>query len=196
MSSYTYEHEKVLLLDVANGNEAAFVVIYNKYKDSIYYAATKLTQSSSLAEEIIQNVFLKLWIRREKLSEIENLRAYLHTMAENLIYDAVKKQQREKIVGKFESEEMVDLTPFALLEQKDYDNILKSAVDRLPPKQKETYLLIKEQSLKRAEAAAILNVSPETVKWNLDQAMRSIRAHCLKQMGVTIGIISILKIYF
>lgn len=68
------------------------------------------------------------------------------------------------------------------MQEKEFKNILDQAIVRLPEKQQATYRLIKEQNLKRDQAAAELNVSPETVKWNLDQAMRSIRAYCLAHL--------------
>lgn len=196
MSDHQPYEEKELLVRIADGDEEAFTLVYNRYKDAIYYTAQKMTSSTVLAEEVIQDVFLKFWIRREKAPGIENIKAYLHTMAENLIFDAVRKQQKEQHFKTTQNEEAFSATPAILLEQKDYALILQNAVNRLPPKQRETYRLIKEQGLKRDQVAGLLKVSPETVKWNLDQAMRSIRAHCLRQLGVSAGIFALLKIYF
>ncbi|HSC38527.1 MAG TPA: sigma factor-like helix-turn-helix DNA-binding protein, partial [Chitinophagaceae bacterium] len=75
----------------------------------------------------------------------------------------------------------VEGTDHSLLE-KQYESILRAAVGHLPEKQRQTYRLIKQQGLKREEAARELAVSPETVKYNLEQAMRSIRAYCLAQL--------------
>jgi RNA polymerase sigma-70 factor (ECF subfamily) len=181
--------EQELLLRISKGEEAAFTVIYNRYKDAVYYTASKMTGSYIIAEEVVQDLFLKFWIKREKAIDIVSVKAYLHTMAENLVFDAVKKQEREQKYRVDGEEQTVSATPAVLLEHKDYEIILKKAINRLPLKQRETYKLIKERGLKRNEAAAELNVSPETIKWNLDQAMRSIRANCLLQLGMNSGIV-------
>lgn len=188
-------NEKELLIAVSRGDETAFAVIYNHFKDSIYHTAKKITSSSISAEETVQDVFLKFWIRRENAPEIDNVKAYLHKVAENLIYDAAKRLQKIQSLPEL-IEDTVSATPAILLEHKDFESILQNAISKLSPKQRETYILIKQQGLKRQEAAQVLKVSPETVKYNLEHAMRNIRANCLRELGVSAGILALLNFYF
>jgi RNA polymerase sigma-70 factor (family 1) len=174
-----------LLLKIQNGEEDGFVQLFDLYRPKIYTTALRITKDEWVAEEILQDTFVKIWIGRETLGKIENFEAWLYTIARNITYNALKRMQRDK--GNLDRLTQDSVTLFYPeadyhLQSKEFQQILENAIERLPPKQKITYQLIKEQNLKRDQAATQLNVSPETVKWNLDQAMRSIRAYCVSQM--------------
>jgi RNA polymerase sigma-70 factor (ECF subfamily) len=70
----------------------------------------------------------------------------------------------------------------AILMDKDYERILNEAVDRLPPQQKQVYILSKQEDLKRDDVAVRMNLSPDTVKAHLAQAMRTVRAYCMARI--------------
>lgn len=185
--------DKELLEKLAGGEETVFSILFERYRDPIYSTALHVSGSASLAEEIVQDVFLDLWLQRKNAASITYLSAYLNRMAGNKIYDALKQQQRQRALQQTIDPEDDHYTPAALLENKDYDAILTRAIARLPEKQRLTYNLIKQQGLSRKEAATALNVSPETVKYNLDQSLRSIRAYCLSQIHVSMTILVVLK---
>jgi RNA polymerase sigma-70 factor (family 1) len=197
MSTGKLTHERALLLRVADGDEQSFITIFDHYQPNIYHTAFRLTGDQWVAEEIVQDVFLKVWLKRETLPEIEVFCAWLYTIAQNQALSALKqlKFKRENITswdGQAPSAwEEANLD----LEEKEFRKLIQEAVNRLTPKQRETYVLIKEQGYKRNEAAAILQVSPETIKWNLDQAMQNIRAYCLPRMGQSYAIVMSLVIF-
>jgi RNA polymerase sigma factor (sigma-70 family) len=185
--------DRELLEKLAGGEGSVFSIIFERYRDPIYSTALHVTGSASLAEEIVQDVFLDLWLQRRTASSITYLPAYLNRMAGNKIYDALKQQQRQRDLQQTIDPEDDHYTPAVLLENKDYDAILTRAIARLPEKQRLTYNLIKQQGLSRKEAATELGVSPETVKYNLEQSLRSIRAYCLSQIHVSMTILVVLK---
>lgn len=174
-----------LLQEVASGNEAAFGQLFDHYRSNIYTTVLRMTGNEQIAEEILQDCFLKVWTKREQLPSLNNFGGWLFTIAANMTYNAIKSLKREMINSRkfllniyndhFEQADDVLL-------KKEFNSLLLTAIDRLPEKQRQTYKLIKEQGLPRNEAAKILNVSPETVKWNLDQAMRSIRAFFIQHL--------------
>ncbi|MCD0486833.1 RNA polymerase sigma factor [Pedobacter sp. MC2016-14] len=173
---------KELLQKVAAGDEYAFAQLFDLYRPNIYSTALRLTGEVFIAEEIAQDAFLKVWLNRLTLPDIVNFDGWLYTIAKNLTFNAIKGLQQEKK----KRLEMVQESLTAhypqtdhLVQEKQFNAILEQAIARLPPKQKQTYLLIKKQEMKREEVAAELQVSAETVKWNLEQAMKSIRAFCL-----------------
>lgn len=179
-------HEKKLLDLVSKGDEAAFNELFELYYASVYTAAVKLLHSTTAAEEVVQDVFLDVWMQRHKLPQIENFPAWLNRVSRNIIFTAFNRSI------KYKYEEL----PEEVIIEVDGDNIeryreiLKEAVQRLPAKQKETYILIKEEGRKRSEVAEMLNVSQETVKYNLDEAMRKIRGYCLvrvKYLGIVMA---------
>lgn len=176
---------KELLLQVRQGDETAFTALFDLYRPRIYTTALRITKDEWSAEEILQDTFVKIWKNRETLGDIGNFEGWLYTIARNITFNELKRIEREKSnYNRMVKDTVAEAGQGADTEMhtKEFQLLLHQAVARLPEKQKVTYQLIKEQQLKREEAATLLQVSPETVKWNLDQAMRSIRAYCMMRM--------------
>ncbi|WP_437918080.1 RNA polymerase sigma factor [Sphingobacterium sp. LRF_L2] len=183
--SMVKEISNVVLKQVGDGDESAFKSLFDTYRPNIYTTALRVTNNEWMAEDIVQDTFVKVWINRHLLHSLDNFEAWLYVLAKNITLNIIKKQDSYKAYAQEEARAaLIRVYPEAdyLVQDKEFQRMLQEAVDRLPPKQKETYRLIREQYLKRDEAANILHVSPETVKWNLDQAMKSIRAYCLANM--------------
>jgi RNA polymerase sigma-70 factor (family 1) len=174
----TKESLQRLLLNIANGDEKAFRQIFDYYSSKIYHFALKLTHSTVLAEEIVQEIFLKIWNNREKLSEVEFFPAYLYTIARNHAFNVLKRIAIEananaKLVAKLplhhsETEEGIICG--------DYESHLDRIVNSLPPQQKKVYSLCHGEGLKYEEAAERLNISRLTVKTHMQSALRTIKS--------------------
>jgi RNA polymerase sigma-70 factor (ECF subfamily) len=174
-----------ILMRVAEGDEVAFKVLFDTYRPNIYTTALRVTNNEWMAEDIVQDTFVKVWIHRQRIPEIANFETWLYVLSKNIALDIIKKKAHYKTYSQEEAKNaLLRVYPEAdyLTQDKDFKRLLDEAIGRLPTKQKETYRLIREQYLKREEAAEILQVSPETVKSNLDQAMKSIRAYCTAHM--------------
>jgi RNA polymerase sigma factor, sigma-70 family len=185
LNSDDLKGETELLKLISQGDEKAFAGLFNHYRPIIFTTVLRLTDSISISEEIVQDVFLKAWLKRNELPSIRNMGGWLYTIASNLTYNALQKNAREKskliLMNKYPDSANF-YTNEDLLVNKEFETILKQAVDKLPAKQRQSYRLIKEDGLKRNEAAAQMNVSPETVKANLDAAMKKIRAYILSRI--------------
>lgn len=182
-TNQTYD-EKALLLRIAKGDETAFEELMRVHHVGVYHAVYRLSGDRWMAEEVVQDLFLKVWLKRTTLPEVVHFRAWLNTIAENMALNAIKQSLRKKNdvkswVADFYTE--VNAGDAASGENHLAD-ILQEAVQRLSPRQRETYILIKEQGYKREEAALRMNVSAETVKTHLEQAMRNIRAYCISRI--------------
>jgi RNA polymerase sigma-70 factor (family 1) len=174
-----------LLKNVSAGDEIAFSRLFDRYRPNIYTTALRLTNDTSIAEEILQDVFLKVWLNREKLPEIQNFGGWIYKIGKNITYNSIRNSQKERnqlLQLMQESLEAQYKETDHLAQEREFNAILQKAIDRLPARQKQTYILIKQMSKKREEVAAELQVSPETVKSNLEQAMKSIRAFCLAHL--------------
>lgn len=182
--------EKELLDLVAKGDEYAFSKLFEHYRNRIYSIAFKLTQSTSVAEEIVQDVFLKIWIKRVDLIEIQNFSAYLFIVARNDVYRVLKKTAKSyKMVLLTDNDQLFSHNNSEnYIMDKEYDSLLQKAVNQLPKQQKQVYTLMKEQGLKREEAADYLDLQPETVKFHLAQAMKNIRSFCAIHLDVLTGV--------
>jgi RNA polymerase sigma-70 factor (ECF subfamily) len=182
-------NERELLALVAEGDEPAFTGLFRLYRDRIYSIAFRLTHSSTLSEEIVQDIFLTIWIKRARLIEIENFSAYLFIVTRNEAYRALKHIARSYKAGSIAREAQSpgynDTENYIL--GKEYNSLLQNAIDRLPNQQKQVYQLIKEQKLKREEVADLLHLQPETVKFHLAQAMKNIRSFCAPYLGLFLG---------
>lgn len=176
--------EKELILRFSEGDNLAFEEIFHIYRNRIYVIALRMTGKPATAEEIVQDVFLKVWLKRQALPEVTHFRAWLFTVARNHIFTEMKRLAREQGMEM----QLRQLEPVHYEQtdvnvcNKDYDRILRKAVERLPPQQVRIYKLSKEEGLPRNEIADRLHLSPETVKVHLANAMRSIRAYCLAQI--------------
>lgn len=170
---------KPLLIRISEDDESAFRDIYTIYAPKVYTFALKLTASAASAEEMVQEVFLKIWVHRKGLPSVTYFPSYLYTVSRNLGFNMLKRlavEQRAKAVfaqnlapAKNETEEAVIF--------EDYKYILARAVELLPPQQKLVYGLCHLEGLKYNEAAKKLRISPLTVKSHMQQAIRAIKKH-------------------
>ncbi|OQP40075.1 hypothetical protein A4H97_17840 [Niastella yeongjuensis] len=190
--------ENVLLQATAEGDEKAFSEIFNHYRNKIYSFACRLTGSTDVADEILLDVFLRVWMKREELPEIKLFQAWLFTITRNRVFSTLKQMAlRKEAENSFEKGNnlLLESTPHDFLLDKEYQDVLQKAVAQLPPQQKKVYMLIKEYGMKREEAAQELNLSPETVKHYLSEAMYSVRTYCLAHLGVYATLLIIKDLY-
>ena len=169
----------------------AFTRLFDYYRNRIYSIVFKITRSTTISEEIVQDVFLKIWLRRDRLIEIENFNAYLFVVTRNHVYKALKQIAKNYELTAFTEKDQLagDNDSADLVMEKEYSSLLRKAIDRLPNQQKKVYQYIKEKGLKREEAAGLLHLSPETVKYHLAEAMKNIRNFCMLRLDMFIGFI-------
>lgn len=191
-------NEQELIRLIALNDERAFAQLFAHYRNKIYTVALKLTHSTTVAEEIVEDVFLKIWLRRSSLSEIENFSAYLYVIARNETYKILKQIAKNyKIVLLTENNTSpVHNNSEDYLISKQLISLLQKAIDRLPSQQKQVYQLMKEGDLKRGEVAELLKIQPETVKFHLAQAMKNIRTYCMLHLNCSVGLMFLLCYLF
>ena len=177
-------NEKNLLLRVSQDDALAFTLLFNQYKDKVYTIAFKLTGCAFTSEEAVQDIFMKLWMKRKDLSGVEYFTAWFNTIIRNYLFSLLKsqaaRQSREiAFVNKLPS--FHNNTDQTIL-LKETETLLEKALYTLPPQQNKVYRLIKERGMKKEEVASQLNLSTETVKAHLSKAIKTIRAYCLAHM--------------
>ncbi|UYQ91141.1 RNA polymerase sigma-70 factor [Chitinophaga horti] len=167
---------------LAAGEEPAFLEFFHTYSHHIYNVAFLMTKSTTLAEDMVQEVFLKIWLQRAQLAQVENLKAYLYVCARRHILNELRKKSASReFTGALHAyfSETADNPEQALL-RKESRGVLHEAIDRLPDRQRLIYRLSKENGLKQEEIAHQLNISQHTVRNHLAQALVNIR-HFLEQ---------------
>lgn len=171
--------EQEILREIASGNEKAFRQLFGRYWDNIYGIAFALTKSSGLAEEMVQDVFVKIWLKRMQLTTVICFEAYLYTIARNHIFNTLRKKVREVPF----TEELIQYlsahahSPEQQLLLKESEMLISKAVAQLPPRQYLIYQLSRQQGLSQEEIARRLKISVNTVKSHMNKALHAIRSY-------------------
>lgn len=175
-TSSTY-NEKELLLKVAEGDEAAFRQLFLHWHQLLAGYILRITESRELTEEIVQDVFMNIWMVRETMPEINNFKHFLLVVSRNQAFDVLKKQLKEQELKRaWEKENKPQ--PWLASTNNDAEtsrlSLIEQAIDNLPPRRKEVYLLSRHERLTYQEVADRLGISRESVKTHLKLATRSI----------------------
>lgn len=177
---------------MAAGNESAFSRLFHLYRDKLYSFIFILSSSSQLAEDTVQEVFLKIWQKRADAINIREFDAYVFRMAHNHAVTALKRMARETHIldeiGHLSSDSE-DFMP--VFEKKEAHFAVRRAINNLPEKQKQVFLLSRDYGLKQAEISRILNITVPTVKSHITQAMHAIKKQC-KNLYPVIKIVLVL----
>ena len=182
-------NEKDLLVRVAEGDAVAFRQLFDHYRNKIYSLGMYLTRSEVQAEEIVQDVFLKVWEKRTELSGIQYFNGWLRTVAKNTCSNylrdlAVEKLAMSRLLDKAEA---TTASAESSVIEKEYRQIVEEAIQRLPPQQKKVYILSRQTGKKQEEIARELNISLYTVKEYLKLAQRSVRQHITNKIDLLVA---------
>ncbi|SEW54232.1 RNA polymerase sigma factor [Chitinophaga arvensicola] len=178
MPSWSNYDENRMLELLAKGSEYAFTELFSRYRTKVYSVAFRFLRSQAAAEEVVQDVFLKCWLKREALTEVKNLDAYLKTVTRNLVLNRFRKLANEAAAQQELSRRdiMVNDTDHLILDHQ-YQEIIQAALGQLPPQQREVYRLAKEEGLSHEAIAARMQISTVTVKSHMARALQSIRRY-------------------
>ena len=189
MSENSQINQSVLRL-VSIGDEQAFRILFDHYKDRFYYVALKMTSLDDIAEEIVQEVFIQLWRQRSSLFSVENPDAYFFTVLYRQVYQYYRKVALDKKVHlALQDSPLAKNTTDETVLARESEQFIREAVSRLPAQQQLVFKLSKEEGLSREEIADKMQISPNTVRNHLAQGMRSVRTY-LQDLALISGIIS------
>lgn len=176
-------NEKDLLHRVAEGDEAAFRVLYNHYRKKIYSLGLFLTKSETPAQELVQDVFLKVWEKREQLREISYFNAWLRTIARNTAINYLRARAVEKLgLAHLTINESSNCLTENDVADRESAHLLETAVRLLPPQQQKVYILHRKKGLPHEAIAGQLNISVLTSKKYMKLALHSIRIFLERRM--------------
>jgi len=160
-----------------HSDHEAFRIVFDELQDNIFRFLYFKTRDVQVAEDLLQETFFKLWKNRNILDESQHLRSYVYTIAENLFLNYRRHLQ---VVRKHE--ELVQLTgpsspdtPLFLLEQEEFNKQLTNAIEMLPEKVKDVFLLNRIENLSYQEIADRQSISIKTVESHMVKALRLLR---------------------
>ncbi len=172
-------NDRALFEQISAGDEKAFRAIFDLYKVELFRGALRLTRSRVIAEEIIQEVFIGLWISRKHLIKVDDPASYIYRILFNRTTLYLKKEAKQQRIIKVvmqhtqssseATEQLVDIN--------ETEHMIEQACGQLPPRQKIVYKLRCHQGLSNDEIASQLKVSPHTIKSHLSKAIGFIRTY-------------------
>ncbi len=183
------EHiDNELFARLAEGDEEAFRQIVHFFYRKMLPLTISLVKSESRARDIMQDVFLKLWLNRETLINIENPAAWLNVVVSNTTSNYVRAQLRYELRVKNLAAEMLDTEEiWGDLDAKFTQTLIDEAVSQLPAKRKQVFLLSRREGLSRKEIASRMNISENTVRNQLAEALQFIHDN-LERKGALVVI--------
>ncbi|HEY4287519.1 MAG TPA: RNA polymerase sigma-70 factor [Puia sp.] len=159
--------------------ELAFEKVYRQYFIRLFRFCFSIVHQKEAAEEIVNDVFLYLWKRREQSGDIRNLEVYLYIATKNLSLNYLRDNHFLHVVDISEQAGQyvkLEVTPGSMMESSETIRQMQKAIDELPPRCKLIFKLIKEDGLKYKDVAVLLNISVKTVEAQLAIAMKKIAA--------------------
>ena len=148
-------------------------------KDKLFRLAWSIVRDSAEAEDIVQDVFLKLWAKNDEWDNIENLEAYCFRATKNLALDKVESlsiRRTENIAPELENGIFTDhVTPFLKLVETERNTLIYECIDRLPENQKRVFQLREIEGMSYKEIAEALDISEDLVKVSLFRARNRLK---------------------
>jgi RNA polymerase sigma-70 factor (ECF subfamily) len=168
-----------LLENISLGDESSFEVLYSRYFRRCMAAALCLTRQRALAEDVVSEVFLALWIGREGLPRIRNFEAYLYAVLRNHALTLLRKNRRHAHATCDTLAVTVrsgDLSPEEQTLRGEFDSQMQQAFSSLPERSRAVYYMVREERMSHAEIAIALGVSLRTVNTHMTIAVRRMTA--------------------
>jgi RNA polymerase sigma-70 factor, ECF subfamily len=174
-----------LLNLLKKGDMRAFDTIYERYCKRMYCFAIRYIKQEEDAEEIVQEVFLKIWESRKRIDTYSSFNSFIFTIAYNTTISLLRKRVNEnKYLEQLQlrqqinnSDEIIDEIHFKQIKEQ-----LNTSLNQLTPRQREIFLLSREEGLTHSEIAKKLNISPNTVKNHLVTVLSFLRSGIGKNM--------------
>lgn len=170
------------LARLARGETGAFAAIFRRYYDALCAFAEGLVESADDAEEVVSEVFVRIWQTRERLAVRVSLKSYLYAATRNIALNHLRRLgAEERMIGRASIQGALPgvLSPADAgasdLDTRELEQAIDAAIASLPPRRREIFLLHRLHGLTYAEIAAALEIAPKTVENHLGLALKDLR---------------------
>ncbi|MFT4155857.1 RNA polymerase sigma-70 factor [Parafilimonas sp.] len=177
MKRHTKTDTIQLQQQLAAGDEAALKALYGLFGGRLLHFAFAIVHNRELAEEVVADVFIQTWKKREKIAAIDNLLWYLYIMAKNISLNYLRKERKQKFV----EIEVLGLPAYTIEPQtvqhlitKDFLQSITRAINELPPRCRLIFKLVKDDGLTYKETAELLNLSIKTIENQMGIALKKL----------------------
>jgi RNA polymerase sigma-70 factor (ECF subfamily) len=171
--------EKLLLKEVSQGNEKAFRTFYDAYFNHLSAYIFKLCKSETATEEIVQDIFLKIWVNRASLAHMDTPEAYVFSMARNKTLDYLRRLSKEtnliNVLQEHLSSSRNDVED--KLNAEELRLLIEEALEQLSTQKRKIFQLSRNEGLSHDEIAEVMHLSKSTVKNHLSETLQHVREH-------------------
>ena len=185
MLNDTLHNEPVLVQAMQSGSEEAFTTLYKYHSPRLYLNILGMIRDPALAEELVQELFTRIWQKRDNQGLSEDFTGYMYRIALNLVYDLFRRIKRDRRLrqqfSSLASEFYEDIEQ--RLHNEQLSSFLQQAIEQLPKQQKRAYQLVKLEGQTYKMAAEEMGISPLTVKEYLVAATKTIRTNLSEHAG-------------
>lgn len=175
--------DKQLLSKIRNGDVDAYKYLFSSYYKELYFFARKFLGNKEVAEEIVQDSFIVLWGNKNILKIEKSIKSYLYATVKNRSINYLKSKFNN--IDFVSIDESVKESNFMqadkLLELSELDDLILKAVEMLPPRCKEIFHLSRNSEMTYQEIAETLDISKETVKSQISEALKKIKVYLNKR---------------
>ncbi|AOZ99640.1 MULTISPECIES: RNA polymerase sigma factor [Flavobacterium] len=177
MSETKAINNKILVTELMMGNEKAFSTLFNTYCNDVYAYSLSMLKNQALAEEIVQDVFLNIWLHRERLNADLSFKSYVFTITRNLTFNLISKvANSHKLKEEVFYVSQKSYSPIEdIIDESDYDALKQKAIEQLPPKRRAIFEMSRNEEMSYEEISQKLNISVSTVKGQMSKALADIR---------------------
>lgn len=183
--------DKLLFASIAEEDEYAFRILFDRYRERVYGYVFKWAKSHSTAEEITHEVFISLWLNREKLPPVQKPAAYIYRVTANKVYDFLRSSMAHKrILAEIHQRSNGGYSNNAedRMNLKESEKLILQAINQLSPQKQQIYRLNKLEGKTPSEIAEALNLTASTVRSHLSDALRYIMVY-LKNASLFVGFV-------
>ena len=186
---YSQDEARALVKALKEGNQLAFSIVYKMYAAQTFSLAFKYLLNKELAEDAVQNLFLKLWLKKEEIDETKPINRYLFTMLKNDLLNTLRDSKKNIYLLEDCLSMVLELEDNSQNEnlKQEQMNIIQQALEQLSPQRRKVFEMKVSGKYSNQEIADKLNLSINTIKFQYSQSLKQIRA--------TVGELSLLLLY-
>lgn len=186
---YSQDEAQALVKALKEGNQLAFSIVYKTYAAQTFSLVFKYLLNKELAEDAVQNLFLKLWLKKEEIDETKPINRYLFTMLKNDLLNTLRDSKKNIYLLEDCLSMVLELEDNSQNEnlKQEQMNIIQQALEQLSPQRRKVFEMKVSGKYSNQEIADKLNLSINTIKFQYSQSLKQIRA--------TVGELSLLLLY-
>lgn len=187
--------ESIILSELASGNEMAYTYFVEKYWQKVLQHALSFVKSYPVAEELTQDIFIQIWQKREKLSEVKSFDNYLFIVSRNLIITHIRKKMIETETFKGEKLQEMFLKPDDQYEFQELNKIIQEGTNLLMEPRRTIFLLSRMEGKDADFISEELGLAKRTIRWHLLEALNFLRIYLHKHYSIHVLTLICLGLY-